>query len=218
MCADTVTGGPPPADLDDEHIALAAEVFTLLSDETRVRLILALEHGEMTVGALAQCVGRAPTAVSQHLAKLRWARVVATRQEGTRVHYRLVDEHARTLIHQAILQAEHMVDDFPAHHRPSSGRPVSGDRSLRGDTQPIPSSVAPGAVTTAPESSGPAELPPGSSRPEEPTPGSPGAAAPAPGSSRPAAPAPTAFVTTASALITTARPTPVDDEREGAAS
>lgn len=208
MCADTVTGGPPPADLDDEHIALAAEVFTLLSDETRVRLILALEHGEMTVGALAQCVGRAPTAVSQHLAKLRWARVVATRQEGTRVHYRLVDEHARTLIHQAILQAEHMVDDFPAHHRPSSGRPVSGDRSLRGDTQPIPSSVAPGAVAPAPESP----------RPEELEPGSPGAAAPAPGSSRPAAPAPTASVTTTSQPIATARPTPVDDEREGAAS
>ena len=208
MCADTVTGGPPPADLDDEHIALAAEVFTLLSDETRVRLILALEHGEMTVGALAQCVGRAPTAVSQHLAKLRWARVVATRQEGTRVHYRLVDEHARTLIHQAILQAEHMVDDFPAHHRPSSGRPVSGDRSLRGDTQPIPSSVAPGVVTPAPESP----------RPEELAPGSPGAAAPAPGSSRPAAPAPTASVTTTSQPISTARPTPVEDKREGAAS
>lgn len=208
MCADTVTGCPPSADLDDEHIALAAEVFTLLSDETRVRLILALEHGEMTVGALAQCVGRAPTAVSQHLAKLRWARVVATRQEGTRVHYRLVDEHARTLIHQAILQAEHMVDDFPAHHRPSSGRPVSGDRSLRGDTPPIPSSVVPGAVAPAPESSGPEEL----------APGSPGAAAPAPGSSRPAAPAPTASVTTTSQPISAARPTPVDDEREGAAS
>ncbi len=106
-----------PGTADDEHVALATEVFSLLSDETRVRLILALEDGELPVGVLASRVGRPPTAVSQHLAKLRWARVVATRQEGTRVYYRLVDEHARTLIHQALFQAEHMVDEVPAHHR-----------------------------------------------------------------------------------------------------
>lgn len=132
MDADSTTSHPGPGDLDDEHIALATEVFTLLSDETRLRLVLALENGEMTVGALAQCVGRAPTAVSQHLAKLRWARVVATRQEGTRVHYRLVDEHARTLIHQALLQAEHMVDELPAHHRRGRAQVVRGLRADSG--------------------------------------------------------------------------------------
>ena len=141
MDADSTRGRPAPDDLDDEHIALAAEVFTLLSDETRVRLVLALENGEMTVGALAQCVGRAPTAVSQHLAKLRWARVVATRQEGTRVHYRLVDEHARTLIHQALFQAEHMVDELPAHHRRRSAQGVRGVRADEGGPADAPDLV-----------------------------------------------------------------------------
>jgi DNA-binding transcriptional ArsR family regulator len=102
--------------LDSEYVDLAAEVFTLLSDPTRIRIILALEEGELAVGELAARVGKAPTAVSQHLAKLRWAKVVQTRQEGTRVYYSLIDEHARELVHQAVFQAEHVIDFWPRHH------------------------------------------------------------------------------------------------------
>jgi len=138
---------------DEEGIALAAEVFSLLSDETRMRVILALEHGEMSVGALADRVGRAPTAVSQHLAKLRWARVVATRQEGTHVHYRLVDEHAITLIHQALLQAEHMVEEPPHHHR-SSGRRVVREQPPQEVVPPMSGSATSGSGS--PESEAPA--------------------------------------------------------------
>ena len=54
-----------------------------------------------------------PAAVSQHLAKLRLARVVATRQEGTRVFYRLMDEHARQLVADAIFQAEVLPEIAP---------------------------------------------------------------------------------------------------------
>jgi DNA-binding transcriptional ArsR family regulator len=107
-------------ELENEYVDLAAEVFSLLSDPTRIRIILALEDGELPVGALAERVGKAPTAVSQHLAKLRWAKVVQTRQEGTRVYYSLIDEHARELVHQAVFQAEHVIDFWPRHHRPDS--------------------------------------------------------------------------------------------------
>lgn len=107
-------------ELESEYVDLAAEVFSLLSDPTRIRIILALEDGELPVGTLAERVGKAPTAVSQHLAKLRWAKVVQTRQEGTRVYYRLIDEHARELVHQAVFQAEHVIDFWPRHHRPDS--------------------------------------------------------------------------------------------------
>lgn len=113
------------ADLTGEYVDLAAEVFALLSDATRIRLILALEDGELPVGELAARVGKAPTGVSQHLAKLRWAKVVQTRQEGTRVYYSLVDEHASELVHQAVFQAEHVIDFWPRHHRPDA-EPVPG--------------------------------------------------------------------------------------------
>lgn len=102
---------------DSQYVELAVEVFSMLADATRVRIILALRGGEMAVGALAEAVGKSPAAVSQHLAKMRLARMVSTRQEGTRVLYRLENEHARQLVADAIFQAEHALGGEPAHHR-----------------------------------------------------------------------------------------------------
>lgn len=89
----------------------------MLADATRVRIILALRARELPVNALAESVGKSPAAVSQHLAKLRLARIVLTRQEGTKVFYRLANEHARQLVADAIFQAEHSLGTDPAHHR-----------------------------------------------------------------------------------------------------
>jgi len=107
--------------VESQYVELAAEVFSLLSDATRIRIILALRGGELPVGELAERVGKSPTAVSQHLAKLRWGKVVGTRQEGTRVFYSLIDEHARELVTHAVFQAQHVVDVFPQHHLDGSG-------------------------------------------------------------------------------------------------
>lgn len=107
-------------DEQSAYVDLAAEVFALLADPTRIRIILALRGGELSVGELAQRVGKSPTAASQHLAKLRWGRIVRARQNGTKVFYSLVDEHARQLVVHAVFQAEHAVGDtLPAHHRQS---------------------------------------------------------------------------------------------------
>jgi DNA-binding transcriptional ArsR family regulator len=111
----------PP--LDSPYVELAVEVFAMLADPTRVRIVLALRGGELPVGDLAHAVGKTPTTVSQHLAKLRLARMVTTRQEGTRVFYALTDEHARRLVTDAISQAEHAVDPHPRHHRVGEPRP-----------------------------------------------------------------------------------------------
>lgn len=102
--------------MDSPYVELAVEVFAMLADATRVRIVLALRGGELAVGELATAVGKSPTAVSQHLAKLRLARMVTTRHDGNRVYYTLVDEHARRLVVDAVLQAEHAVDPHPRHH------------------------------------------------------------------------------------------------------
>jgi DNA-binding transcriptional ArsR family regulator len=107
-------------DHDSQYVELAVEVFAMLADATRVRIILALRDSERSVTELATLVDKSPTAVSQHLAKLRLARMVTTRHDGTRVFYRLVDEHARRLVTDAIYQAEHSVDSSPRHHRATS--------------------------------------------------------------------------------------------------
>ncbi|MDX2377243.1 metalloregulator ArsR/SmtB family transcription factor [Microbacterium sp. LRZ72] len=114
MHADTHPDNLAP---DSTYVDVAVEVFRLLSDATRVRILLALHGGELSVNNLADIVDRPPAAVSQHLAKLRWARMVAVRQDGNRAFYSLVDEHAVRVVREALLQAEHAVDDVPAHHR-----------------------------------------------------------------------------------------------------
>ena len=116
---------PSDPSIEDEYVELAAEVFSLLSDSTRIRVILALRQGEMSVNDLAETVGKSPTSVSQHLAKLRWAKVVQARQEGNRVFYSLIDEHARELVTHAVFQAEHVVESFPPHHRGVAGGSLS---------------------------------------------------------------------------------------------
>jgi DNA-binding transcriptional ArsR family regulator len=101
---------------DDAFVELAVEVFSMLADATRVRMILALRDEELSVNHLADIVDKSPTAVSQHLAKLRLARMVSTRQAGNRVFYRLVDDHTSKLVQDAIFQAEHSVGAVIRHH------------------------------------------------------------------------------------------------------
>lgn len=92
---------------DDGEVAVCVEIFSLLADATRMRILLALRTGERSVGEIAGAVGKSQAAVSQHLAKLRLSRVVATRHEGARVYYRLANDHALELIQVAVHQAEH---------------------------------------------------------------------------------------------------------------
>ena len=101
---------------DSQYVELAVEVFAMLADATRVRIVLALRDGELSVNQLAELVDKTPAAVSQHLAKMRLGRLVATRQDGTRIFYRLANEHARQLVADAIFQAEHALDQNPRHH------------------------------------------------------------------------------------------------------
>jgi DNA-binding transcriptional ArsR family regulator len=101
---------------DSQYVELAVEIFSMLADATRVRIVLALRDGELPVNRLAEILDKTPASVSQHLAKLRLARIVATRQEGTKVFYRLENEHARQLVTDAVFQAEHALTGNPPHH------------------------------------------------------------------------------------------------------
>ena len=112
---------------DSQYVELAVEVFAMLADATRVRLILALRDGELPVNALAEIAGKSPAAVSQHLAKMRLARLVSTRQEGTKVFYRLQNGHAWQLVADAIHQAEHSLGTAPSHGTAPHSRREAGE-------------------------------------------------------------------------------------------
>lgn len=116
--------------VDSQYVEMAAEVFRLLSDSTRIRIVLALRGGELSVNQLAEVVEKTPTIVSQHLAKMRWARMVAVRKDGTRAFYSLTDEHAQRLVGEAVFQAEHALDETPAHHETAMPLPPSQHQHL----------------------------------------------------------------------------------------
>ena len=99
----------------DAEFDTAVDVFKLLADSTRLRIIWALLHGEHSVNDLAGHVGANPAAVSQHLAKLRLARLVRTRRDGNQIFYELENDHIEALARQALLQADHVVGGA-AHH------------------------------------------------------------------------------------------------------
>jgi ArsR family transcriptional regulator, virulence genes transcriptional regulator len=84
-----------------EHCTEAADLLDALSSEARLRILLSLSTGEMSVGALAQEVGLTQPAISQHLAKLRVLGFVSARREAQKAYYRC-DHHGIKALLQSI--------------------------------------------------------------------------------------------------------------------
>ena len=89
----------------------------MLADPTRVRLLWTLVDGELSVNELADRIDKPASSASQHLAKLRMARLVKTRRAGTTIIYSLDNEHVQRLVVDAVCNAEHAGPGVPAHHR-----------------------------------------------------------------------------------------------------
>lgn len=84
-----------------------AELFSALSDASRVRIISLLIEGEMSVSALAEELKMTESAVSHQLRGLRQMRIVRARKEGRQVFYTLEDEHIQKLYSMGLDHVEH---------------------------------------------------------------------------------------------------------------
>lgn len=85
--------------LGDRTVEAVADVFKLLGDPTRVRIVDALSHGERCVCDLAALVGISESALSHQLRLLRAARLVRVRRTGRLAYYTLDDHHVIGLLH-----------------------------------------------------------------------------------------------------------------------
>ncbi|RJP30787.1 MAG: transcriptional regulator [Actinobacteria bacterium] len=83
-------------------IRKTAELFGVLSDPTRVKIILALSRAELCVGDLASVVGASDSAVSHQLRILRNLGLVAHRRDGKLALYSLSDEHLEKILKESI--------------------------------------------------------------------------------------------------------------------
>lgn len=93
--------------LEPEIADRVAAIFRALSDPTRLRIVSALSHTELSVGDLAGLLGMTQSAVSHQLRTLRDMRVVRYRRVGKQVYYTLDDEHIHGLYHRGLDHAGH---------------------------------------------------------------------------------------------------------------
>jgi len=84
-----------------------AELFSALSDPTRLRIISVLLEAEMNVGDIAAQLEMTESAVSHQLRGLRYMRLVRSRKNGRQVFYSLDDDHVAKLYRMGLDHVEH---------------------------------------------------------------------------------------------------------------
>ena len=79
-----------------------ADLFKVLGDLTRVRILHVLSFEELCVCDLSAILDTTPSAVSHQLRTLRNAKLVKFRREGKMAYYSLDDEHVQRIFEQAL--------------------------------------------------------------------------------------------------------------------
>lgn len=88
--------------LSEEELQRVAEIFKILGDATRIKILHALSRQELCVCDISAIVGMAQSAVSHQLRLLRSLRLVKYRKEGKMAWYSLDDSHIFLLLTQGI--------------------------------------------------------------------------------------------------------------------
>lgn len=95
----------------ESALSEAAQLFKVLGNESRLRLLHLLSREARTVGSLVAVTGMSQPLVSQHLRTLKQSGLVITERRGREVMYHLADHHVA-----------HVVDDAIAHAQEDKGR------------------------------------------------------------------------------------------------
>lgn len=88
---------------DEETLYELAELFKVLGDSTRVKILYALINAEMCVCDIAALLGMTQSAISHQLRVLKQSRLVKYRKEGKVVYYSLDDEHVKQIFDQGLI-------------------------------------------------------------------------------------------------------------------
>ena len=93
--------------LEEKQLSAVSEFFKVLGDETRMKIINALSHGELCVSDIAA----AQSAVSHQLKLLRMANQVKARREGKSIYYSLDDQHVIDILEEALTHIRHKISE-----------------------------------------------------------------------------------------------------------
>ena len=90
-----------------QEIEKVSRIFKLLSDVTRLKILLTLEQGERNVTSIAEVVQMEQSAVSHQLKLLKDNRMVKARREGKTVFYPLDDQHVFDILEETLEHTRH---------------------------------------------------------------------------------------------------------------
>ena len=114
---------PSALKISERTIHGLAQVFKLLADESRLKILLALaQDGELHVTALCDLLDQTQPAVSHHLTLLRMAQLVGFRRDGKHNYYRVESELVSDLLEQFFADAGNghkqlQFDDFSLSYK-----------------------------------------------------------------------------------------------------
>ena len=83
---------------DEREIDDLAEMFRLMGDPNRLRILLLVLDGPNAVGNIADAAGLSPSLVSHNLGRLRAARLVRAERRGKQVFYEAADAHVSSVL------------------------------------------------------------------------------------------------------------------------
>jgi DNA-binding transcriptional ArsR family regulator len=93
--------------LTPDQAGALADVFKVLANDTRLRLLHALARaGELCVTDLTEAVGMKPQAVSNQLQRLSDMGILTSKRHGTTISYRIVDPCVTSLLDQGLCLME----------------------------------------------------------------------------------------------------------------
>ena len=91
----------------NENLENLAQLFKVLGDYTRIRIIYALSQSEMCVCDLAYVLEMSQSSISHQLRLLRQNQIVRKRREGKIIFYSLMDDHVNILFEQGFAHVRH---------------------------------------------------------------------------------------------------------------
>ena len=91
---------------DDELIADLSDMFKIFGDQTRVKILMALESGELCVCDIAAVMNMSQSAISHQLRVLKQSNIVKTRRQGKVVYYSISDDHVKEIFEIAIVHVQ----------------------------------------------------------------------------------------------------------------
>lgn len=92
--------------LSEEDTETISEIFKVLGDLTRLKILYALSKEELCVCDLSSLLGITISAISHQLRILRNLKLVKSKRQGKIVYYSLADDHVLSLLHVGVKHAE----------------------------------------------------------------------------------------------------------------